>query len=243
MLVWDAPQGAPNIFTMDGARLSGDPRSAYESNFSQADVGNSDPSRPPCEGLLCFPEGQRPQRAVRRNLRPSRATRPRKAEHDGHRPKLPRNHTPCFCENPSIYEAAGRLCACYRSPSLARQQPCCASTAAGCRRHDLHRRSCAACAGDARDHKRMDRQGPCYRPHADQAWFPPASVAVRAVDVGYAAETVGSPWHRRRLGYLVVPGNASRRPERDRASPGHRARTHGQSDQDRRARGELSPFR
>lgn len=30
MLVWDAPHGAPNIFTMDGARLSGDPRSAYE---------------------------------------------------------------------------------------------------------------------------------------------------------------------------------------------------------------------
>ncbi len=30
MLVWDTPQGTPNIFTMDGPGLSGDARSAYE---------------------------------------------------------------------------------------------------------------------------------------------------------------------------------------------------------------------
>jgi hypothetical protein len=30
MLVWDAPQGTPNIFTMDGAWLSSDARSAYK---------------------------------------------------------------------------------------------------------------------------------------------------------------------------------------------------------------------
>jgi hypothetical protein len=30
MLVWDARQGTPNIFTMDGAGLSDDARSAYE---------------------------------------------------------------------------------------------------------------------------------------------------------------------------------------------------------------------
>ncbi|MFZ2988618.1 hypothetical protein [Ideonella sp.] len=30
MLVWDAPQGTPNIFAMDGAGLRGEARSAYE---------------------------------------------------------------------------------------------------------------------------------------------------------------------------------------------------------------------
>jgi len=30
MLVWDAPEGTPNIFTMDGAGLIGDARSACE---------------------------------------------------------------------------------------------------------------------------------------------------------------------------------------------------------------------
>lgn len=33
MLVWDAPQGTPNIFAMAGAGLSSDARSAYEGHL------------------------------------------------------------------------------------------------------------------------------------------------------------------------------------------------------------------
>lgn len=81
MLVWDALQGAPNIFTIAGAGLGSDARSAYD--------------------------GQWPQRAVKRDFRPPEAARPRKAGDERYRSTRPRNHLPRFREIPPIDPSAG----------------------------------------------------------------------------------------------------------------------------------------